>query len=138
MVPMDMRTKLPPDMADYIGMYGFNFNKKACMFAVSLMRRKNPSTGELERVEPLQKEQVEELLANNGIVLKGNKMYNHVFVANMAKAKCWKSSIDDERHLALHIKDEIDNPEGNSEIPFRLWLATMVANGEPIDWGDLL
>lgn len=138
MVPMDMRTKLPPDMAEYISMYGFNFNKKACMFAISLMRKKNPSTGEMERIEPLQKEQVEELLANNGIILKGNKMYNHVFVANMAKADYWKSSIEDERHLALFIRDYIDDADGNNEIPFRRWLASMVAIGEPIDWGDLL
>ena len=65
-------------------------------------------------------------------------LYDHVFVANMAKADFYKSSIPDEQHLALYVKDYLEDPDGTDELPFRRWLATMVGIGEPIEWEDIL
>lgn len=119
-------------MREYVENYGFTFNKKAYEYAVSLMRGKNG------KIQPAKKEEVEELLKRYGIELQKNKGYNAAFVFSMAKADFWQSSISDEHHLALFVKDYIDDPDGNDEIPFRRWLATMVAAGEPVYWEELI
>ena len=68
--------------------------------AVKAMRRVNPATGKKEPIEPLNKEQVEELLQKHNIKLEHNEGHNFVYAANMIKADYWKSSIKDEASLA--------------------------------------
>ena len=65
-------------------------------------------------------------------------MYDYVFVATMCKADYLGSSIKDENHLALYVKDTIDDVDASNETTFRRWLATMIGNGMPIDWDELL
>ena len=130
--------ELPKSMRSYLRSYGYNFNRKACDFAVGKMKRLNPATGKQETVEPMSKEDVEELLKKNNVKLEHNEGYNFVYAANAAKADYWKSSIDDEKHLALYIKDVIDdadNPGGNV---FRKFLVDCDAKGCVIDFEDLL
>lgn len=130
--------ELPSGMRSYLRAYGFNFNRKACDFAVSKMKRKNQATGKNEPIEPMNKEAVEELLQKHGVKLEHNEGHNFVYAANMAKADYWKSSIEDEKHLALFVKDTIDdadNPGGNF---FRRWLVDCDARGTVVDWEELL
>ena len=129
---------IPSGMRSYLRAYGYNLNKKACEFAVGKMKRMNPATGKKESVDYMNKDAVEELLKKQGIVIEHNEGYNFVYAANMAKADFWKSSIDDDAHLAKMIKDIIDdadNPGGNL---FRKWLADADALGFVIEWDDIL
>lgn len=43
-LPLDMYDDIPTEMRKYLRFHGWHFNKKACDFAVSLMRKKNAST----------------------------------------------------------------------------------------------
>lgn len=131
MKSLDNYSRLPEDMVAYIEQYGFHFNKKACDYACKMMKSK-------KKYAMMEKNEVEELLQKNGIRLEKNKLYDFVFVANMAKSDFWLSSIADEQHLALFIKDYIDDEDASDETAFRRWLATLVGNGEPIEWADLL
>lgn len=108
------------------------------MFACSLMKKLNPTTGRKEAIEPTPKERVEEILAASNIKLSNAVLYDHVFVFNMARSDYYKSSIPDEQHLALFVKDYIDDADASDETAFRRWLATMVGNGQPIEWDDIL
>lgn len=101
--PLDIRDRRPEEMEAYLSNFGWHFNKKMCEFAVSLMKKLNPSTGKKERIEPISKEKVDELLTRYGIKLENNALYDYVYVANMGKADYLKSSIPDEAHLALYI-----------------------------------
>jgi len=56
----------------------------------------------------------------------------------MCKADYFGSSIVDEPHLALYIKDTIDDEDAGDGTTMRRWYATMVANGEVIDWEDFV
>lgn len=130
--------EIPREMRSYLRNNGYNFNRKACEFAVGKLKRINPTTGKKESIEPMNKDEVEELLKKNGIKLEHNEGYNHIYAANAAKADYWKSSIEDEKHLAQFVKDTIDdadNPGGNV---FRKWLADCDAKGCVIDWEDML
>lgn len=48
------------------------------------------------------------------------------------------SSITDERHFALYIKDTIDDEDAGDGTTMRRWYATMVANGTMVDWEDVI
>lgn len=101
------------------------------------MRKTNPSTGKSEPIEPWNKEQVDDLLKRFNVQLENNIGYNYVYVANMLRADKYKSSIPDEAHLALGIKDVIDDVDCSPYRVFLEWMAKMDVNGEPIEWDDI-
>jgi hypothetical protein len=136
--PLDIRDKRPEEMEAYLSNFGWHFNKKMCDFAVSLMKKINPATGKKERIEPISKEKVEELLTKYGVKLDNNSLYDFVYVANMGKADFFKSSIPDEQHLAVYVKDVIDDPDTPDGTTMRRWYATMIAAGEPIEWDEMI
>ena len=84
--PLDIRDRRPEEMEAYLSHFGWHFNKKMCEFAVSLMKKMNPSTGKKERIEPISKEKVDELLTRYGIKLENNVLYDYVYWANQCKA----------------------------------------------------
>ncbi len=136
--PLDVWDDMPKDMKRYIREYGWNFTKRAYEYAAGLMRKHNPATGKLEKVEPLTKDQVDEMLTKYGIKIENNVMYNYVYVATMAKSDYYKSSLPDEKALCLFVKDYIDDVDASPETAFRRWEATMRGNGTPIDWSELV
>lgn len=137
-IPLDMYDEIPDEMRRYLKQYGWHFNKKACEFAVSLMRKKNTTTGKLDKVEMMSKEQVDALLSKYNINIENNVDYDYVYVANMAKADVYKSSIPDEQHLAMYIKDIVDDVDaGDGEI-MREWDAKMTSRGIAVEWDDIL
>ena len=137
--PLDLfDIEIPSGMRAYLRAYGYNFNKKACEFAVARMKRMNPATGKLENAEYMDKDAVEDLMKKHGIVLEHNEGHNFVYAANMVKADFWKSSIEDEAHLAKMVKDIIDDADNEGGNLFRRWLADADANGFVIDWDEIL
>lgn len=137
--PLDIfAIDMPPGMRSFVRAYGYNFNRKACNYAVSKMKRMNPATGKKEAIDPLTKDDVDELLKKQGIKLEHNEGHNHVYIANMIKANYWKSSIEDDAHMAKMIKDIIDDPDCPGGAVFRKWLAVCDEKGIMVDWDELL
>lgn len=137
-LPLDMYDEMPKDMRAYLSHNGWHFNKKACEYAVKMMKKENPATKRLEKIEPYTKEQVDEMLKKYNITLENNVGHDYCFVANMGKADYLKSSIPDEQHLALYVKDVIDDPDVGDGVTMRRWYATMVANGEIVEWSEMM
>lgn len=138
-IPLDaFEIEMPREMRSYLRSYGYNFSKKACDFAIRMMKRLNPATGKKEKIEPMSRDVVEDLLQKYGIKLEHNEGYNFVYVANSAKADYWKSSIEDEKHLALFIKDVVDDPDNEGGNVFRKWLSDCDAKGCVVDWEDII
>lgn len=137
--PLDIfDIEIPREMRSYLRSYGFNFNRKACDYAISRMKRLNPATGKRESIEAMNKESVEELLKKNNIKLDHNEGHNFVYAANMIKADYWKSSVKDEATMAQMIKDIIDDPDNEGGNIFRHWLTDCDAKGHIVDWEELL
>lgn len=130
--------EMAPDMKAYIQNYGYHFNKKMCDLAVRLMERKDPNTGRNVRLEPWTKEQIDEMLKRNGVTVENDVMHDVTYMANMIKADRWKSSVSDEAHLCLAIKDELDDADQREGHVFVAWYAKMMFNGCPIDWYMML
>lgn len=129
---------MPMEMKAYLRNYGFSFSKKACDYAVSLMKKENPSTKKEEKIEPWSKEQVDEMLKRFNVTLENNVGYNATYVANMLKADMFKSSIVDEQRLALGVKDIIDDYDASPRLVFKKWITSMDDAGLPIEWSELI
>lgn len=128
----------PKAARKYFKANGFHFTKAACEFAVKGLRRENPSTKKMEPIEPWGKEQVDDLLKRNAVVLEDNELYDYVWVANMVRSDYWRSSIEDEKHLALMVKDIVDDPDQRDGFIFNRWISDRLFNGRPIDWEGLM
>lgn len=128
----------PKAARKYFKTNGFHFSKNACEYAVKGLRKENPSTKKLEPIDPWAKDQVDDLLKKFNVVLEDNQLYDYVWVANMARSDYWKSSIADEQHLALMIKDIVDDPDQRDGFIFNRWVGDRLFNGDPIAWEDLV
>lgn len=135
----DFTFMYPPAMINYLIANGWHFSKSASDFAASLMKKRKPGTkDEQEPIKPYTKEEVDELLKKYGVTLENNQLYDYVYVANKAQADYLGSSIEDEKHLALHIKDEIDDVDREEGIIMKMWHTMVRGNGVAVPWLELL
>lgn len=138
-IPLDMYDEdLPEGMRRYLRYHGWHFTKKACDFAVDLLRKKNANTGKMEKIEKLTKEQVDAMLTKHNISLDNAYDYGYVYLANKLKATLFKSSIPDEQHFVLCIKDIMEDSQAGDGELMRKWDAEMTSRGIPIEWDDIV
>ena len=130
---LDSRDKLPSGMEEYLSAYGWHFSKKMCDWATSGMYKDDKS-----EIKILSKDFVDELLKKHNIKLENKFGYDYVFAANMCIADYMGSSIEDEKHLALFVKDYVDDPDGYPELPFTRFYADCIGSGHPINWEDVI
>lgn len=128
--------EIPEGMKRYINNYGCHFNKRLCDEAVSRMYTE--TNGKREYIRPYTKDQVESMLSMNGVKLERNKMYDHVYVANMCKADFLGKSVPTEQHLAKYVKDVIDDPDAEEGYIFNRFYADCMFMDNPIDWEDVI
>lgn len=134
---LDTREVFPSGMEEYLSQYGWHFSKKMCEWAVSKMYKRNS----LDKKIPIQswnKDSVDKLLNKYGVTIENKIGYDYVFAANMCIADYYGSSIIDEQHVALFIKDYVDDPDGYEELPFTRFYADCIGSGVPINWEDML
>jgi hypothetical protein len=129
----DIWDRVPENMKAYLSNYGFNFSKKMCQWAVSMMKTKEGN------ITPITKEKLDELLKRYNVTLEKDNGYNAVYAVNMARADYMGSSIQNEQMLALFVKDYIDDPDyPSTEKAFRHFFADMMGMGRVINWADML
>lgn len=114
----------PNDFLNYLRYYGQHFNKKLCQFACKQFSDKEYT-----------KEKLDELLQSHNIQLKNNKLYDYVYIANWARNTFYGSSISDEKHFVLFLKDIF---EKESDLIFNRWYADMAKLGIPVEWEEML
>ena len=125
-------------MINYLRHYGKHFNKKMYEFAVSKMYKVSRSNGKRESVAPVTKEQFDAAMAKYGVRLENDVMYDGVYTWSMGTADYLGSSVPDEQHLALFVKDYVDDPDQADGHVFCRFYYDCVNNNEPIEWEDML
>ena len=75
------------------------------------------------------------LLQAGKITIPNAKLHDAVYVANWCKSTFFGSSISDEKHLILFIKDIF---EKESDLVFNRWYADMAKLGIPVEWEDMI
>lgn len=129
---------MPRAQKVYLMRYGWHFNKQAYLYASDLMRKRNKQTEKLEKVPRYTKDEVDALLQRHNVQVEHKGGYDYVYAAQMCRADYLGSSIADEQHLALYVKDTCDDADGGDGAIMRKWYASMVGSGEPVEWEDLL
>lgn len=137
-IPLDIYDKKPKAMMRYIQNYGYHFSKKAAEYAIGKMRRLNPTTGKLELIDKVDKENIDEQMKKYGITLLYNELHDYVFAYHIAMAYFYKSSLQTEEAVCKFVKDYIDNPDQVDGFVFNRWYADCCHSGVPIDWDELL
>lgn len=120
-------------MEEYLEDNGFHFNKKLFEFAVEMMEDKNG-----QPLKAWDKEKTNEFLKTRGISLKHNLGHDAAYVINMARADYYGSSIIDEAHLALFVKDYLDDKDGAPTRAFDEFYIKTVALGIPVFWDEMM
>ena len=127
----------PVGLINYLKYNGPHFNEKLLNFAVSKMYKQR--NDEINKIEPYTEEDVHKLLNKYNIKLKSEDiLLDPVYAANLAKADLTGSSIEDDRHLALYIKDVIDDVDGYDGMLFTHWYIDICIKGIPINWDKML
>lgn len=131
---MDYYDILPKGMDAYMASHGHHFSKPMMEWAVGMMRDRNGN-----KSTPVEKRQVDEVFKKFGIEIKRSEgYYDSVYVWNMAMSDYLGSSITDEMHLALFVKDYIDDRDGNETRAFDEFYINCMAKGVDIPWEDMI
>lgn len=124
---------MPEALAIYMSHNGPHFNKKCCKFAVSQMYK-----DEGEEFTPYQKHEVEAMLKQYGIKVKYAQLEDITYVANMCKADYLNGSVPTEQHLAMYVKETLDDPDGCEGLVFNRWINDMRWLGIAIPWDEFV
>jgi len=125
-------------MEQYLSYYGYHFNKKLYEFAVSMMEKKNRSTGDVEVLSPVDTEEFERILKRYHVNVPHNNFYDAAYLASMVNADFWGSSIEDEEHMMRYIKDVLCDVDGYDELVFCRFMADCSAKGVAIFWDRMI
>ena len=118
---------------EYTDQFGMHFNKKLYEWAVSMMADRNGNN-----VQPRTKDQITENLRAYGVTLDNAKGYDAAYVYQMARADYFGSSIPDDAHLAMYVKDFLEDPDGSETKAFDHFVVDCRAKGEPIFWDSMM
>ena len=118
---------------EYTDQYGLHFNKKLYEWAVSMMTDRRG-----DKADALPKEHVREWLSARGVTIDNDKGHDVPYVLAMMKADYYHSAIEDEQHLALAVRDYIDDPDGSPTKAFDHFVVDCRAKEEPIFWDEML
>lgn len=130
--------ELPSDMRKYLQHYGYHFSKKMAEDAIKHMYKKNATTGKEEKIEPITKEKLEEMLKKHNVTIENDVMYDGVYLYGMIMADFWGKSIKTEQDAAMHIKCMLDDDDKTSGYLFNRYYADCCFEGYPIDWESLM
>ena len=130
---LDSYDTIPPAMRAYLSNYGWHFNKKLCMWAVSMMRDRNKA-----KLAPYDKDKVEGLLTQYAISVPMENIYDAVYVINMARADYLGSSIADDAHLIKFVGDYLNDPDGYDGVALTRFYADCMGKGIGVEWEDVL
>lgn len=125
------------DKNEYLDKYGPHFNEHTLKFAVSHMYYLD-NEGKEVYITPSGEEDLVNLINSNNIKIDNYHLYDCLYVLNMAKADFLSSSIEDEKHIILYVKDLIDDPDGYEGLVFNRWCADLKGKGVKVNWHDFI
>lgn len=128
---------MPSGMKAYLRSWGWHFSPKMAEWAISRMQKKDPA-GNMVKIQPYTKEQMEALLSQHGIEVKKDIGYDALYCLNMAKADYYGSSIPGESYLAKFVKDYTSDPDAPEGKTFCRFYADTICAGVPIVWEDMI
>lgn len=131
---------MPVAMATYLETNGWHFNTNSVEYAASLMFKKDKD-GKREYIEPMEKDELRQLLTRYRIEIDEEDFWDALYVANMCKADMMDgedAAIEDEEHMARYVKRTMMDPDAAEGSTFACWYAKMCRAGIRPDWEDMI
>lgn len=128
---------MPEALSVYLSHNGPHFNKKCCDFAVEQMYKTDDKGNEVS-FKSLSKGEVEQVLHTYSIKVRYAQLEDITYVANMCKADYLGGSVPTSQHMALYIKETLDDPDGCEGLVFNRWIADMKWLGIAIPWDEFI
>lgn len=129
---------IPEGLALYYSHNGRHISKKLYEYLVPKMYKINKANGAKVYMQPMQREQYDTVMKRHGVTLDNDILYDGMYVYSMGMADFFGSSITDEQHLALFVKDYVDDPDQPDGFVFNRLYSDMVLKGTPIRWEEML
>ena len=126
----------PEAMLIYMRNYGPHFNRKLFEFATNRMYK--DINGVKQKIRVISKDEVDSILNLHKVEVMNGQLYDCAYVANMCRADFLGSSITDDKHMAMYVKDVIDDQDAPDGLVFNRWYADMGYCGVAIDWEEML
>lgn len=125
---------------EYIDKYGYHFNDKLCDWICSNMYKKNKQIGSIEKIMPFTKDEVDSMITRYNVSMKPGYKNNHdyVYLANMCKADYYGSSITDDYHLVLFVKNTLEDVDAEECSVFKKWLSSVDDCKSSLDWKSFI
>ena len=131
---MDYYEILPAGMEAYLSHHGHHFSKPMLEWAASLMEDRRGN-----KVSVPEKKEFDEKMRSYSQKLQRNEgYYDGIYVWCMATSDYLGSSVIDEQHLAMFVKDYIDDIDGNPTRAFDEFTMNCQAKGVDIPWEDII
>lgn len=121
----------------YDSKYKGHFNRKLADWAISRMVKVNPATGEEENVKKRTIDEWDEFIKNNKINIPDESYYDGYYLWHMIAADNPKS-LEDNKHIAIHIEEVITDPDGLTTNILACFKAKMNNMEVPIFWEKFL
>lgn len=131
---LDYYDILPAGMDAYLASHGRHFSKPLLEWACKKMKDKKGAAGKA----PERKEFEELMRAYNLKLERDAGYYDGPYVWAMAISDYFGSSIIDEQHIAMFVKDYIDDIDGNPTRSFDEFYINCIAKGVDIPWPDMI
>lgn len=104
---------------EYFNKHGYHFSQKLAEWAVSMMPGSHYTNQDLIRL---------------GLEINGDNFY----LANMVKSDFLNSSIPDEQHLILYIKDILNDEDGYEGLPLARFCKDCKMKEINIPWNKMI
>ena len=131
---LDYYDILPKGMDAYLSAHGHHFSKPMLEWAVGMMRDRKD-----KKISVPEKKTLDEQMKAYGIEIRHSEgYYDSLYAWCMAKADYLGSSIADDVHHALFVKDYMDDPDGNPTRAFDEFYINCIAKGIDIPWADVI
>lgn len=131
---LDYYDILPVGMDAYLANHGRHFSKPMLEWAVSMMEDRRGNSVSI----PDKKDFDERMKIYKQELKRKEGFYDGLYVWCMATSDYLGSSIIDEQHLAMFVKDYIDDIDGNETRAFDEFYINCNAKGIDIPWKDMI
>ena len=132
-----MKQYISEARALYEDSYHGMFSKNLAEWAISNMKLKDPSTGQLRKIRAKSVDEVMDILKNYGVEIPEEYIYTAWYLYHMAVADYRKTCKTDEDR-ANFVEETLMDPDGMPENVLDCFVAKMCNAGMPIYWERMM
>lgn len=133
----EVRYIISEEEAQYMEHFKGHFSKKMAEWAISMMEKKDETSGKMKKITPSSLDEVEDALKQYGVEIPGECVYDALYLWNMAKAD-YEKTMPEKEHKARYVEETLCDPDGCPEMVLACFRAKCDVKGVPILWERMI